>query len=93
VAGKPEVTVLEDEPGVFTVEVHAARTTTHQVTVPQGYGEQVGAAGATDQQLVAASFAFLLEREPSSSILTRFRLDRIADYFPEYPREICRYLA
>ena len=77
---------------MFTVEVHAAPATKHRVTVPEGYGDKVGAAHVTDAQLVEASFAFLLEREPSSSILTRFELDRIAHYFPEYPREIVRYL-
>ena len=31
-----------------------------------------------------ASFEFLLEREPPSSILGRFDLDIIGRYFPEY---------
>jgi hypothetical protein len=34
--------------------------------------------------LVRDSFLFLLEREPSSSILPRFALSEIARYFPEY---------
>ena len=47
-------------------------------------------ADTTPEQLVTASFKFLLEREPSSSILRRFRLSQIEDYFPEYPTEIAR---
>ena len=44
--------------------------------------------GATEPtELVTASFAFLLEREPPESILRSFDLTEIARYFPEYDRE------
>ena len=43
--------------------------------------------------LVRESFAFLLEREPASSILARFDLPVIARYFPEYDGDIRRRLA
>lgn len=36
------------------------------------------------EQLVKNSFDFLLEREPRTSILPRFNLMQISDYFPEY---------
>jgi hypothetical protein len=39
-------------------------------------------------RLVEASFAFLLEREPRTSILRTFELSVIASFFPEYPSEI-----
>jgi hypothetical protein len=43
--------------------------------------------GATEPtELVTASFAFLLEREPPGSILPSFDLTDIARYFPEYER-------
>lgn len=38
--------------------------------------------------LVEASFAFLLEREPKESILREFDLTVIGRYFPEYEQEI-----
>jgi hypothetical protein len=38
--------------------------------------------------LVRASFEFLLEREPATSILHEFSLDVISRYFPGYPAEI-----
>ena len=47
---------------------------------------------ASPERLVTESFRFLLEREPSSSILRRFRLSQIEDYFPDYPAEIGRLL-
>ena len=46
------------------------------------------APGATEpDELVKASFAFLLEREPPGSILRSFDLTDIARYFPEYDNE------
>jgi hypothetical protein len=42
--------------------------------------------------VVQASFAFLLDREPPTSILTHFKLSDIARYFPEYPKEIHAYI-
>jgi len=88
-----EVLVDEGPDGVFTVEVRTGGgVTTHEVTVPDGYPATIGCAGVPVGALVAASFDFLLEREPSSSILRRFRLPVIADYFPEYPAHITRYL-
>ena len=45
--------------------------------------------GASDPvNLVEASFAFLLEREPKESILREFDLTVIGRYFPDYEREI-----
>ena len=42
------------------------------------------AGGRSAEQLVEDSFAFLLEREPSRSILAEFDLSTIKRYFPEY---------
>ena len=44
-------------------------------------------------RLVHETFAFLLEREPRSSILARFDLPIVERYFPEYPAEIRRRLS
>jgi hypothetical protein len=50
--------------------------------------------GASDpEDLVGASFAFLLEREPKESVLREFDLTVIGRYFPEYEREIGHRLA
>jgi hypothetical protein len=74
----------------FHVEVRAGSTvTTHDVTVPAGLPGRLGWR-AGNQELVRASFEFLLEREPATSILRRFSLDVIGNYFPEYPSEMGR---
>lgn len=64
--------------------------TRHQVGVRRADLARL-APGATDPtDLVRRSFAFLLEREPPSSILRSFELPVIGRYFPEYEREIVR---
>ncbi len=45
------------------------------------------------QELVTASFAFLLEREPRESILRQFELPVIERYFPGYEAQIQRQMA
>jgi hypothetical protein len=42
----------------------------------------------TPEELIRKSFEFLLEREPKESILERFELSRISDYFPEYEQRL-----
>ena len=45
------------------------------------------------ERLVRETFAFLLEREPLSSILARFDLPVVERYFPDYPAEMRRRLS
>lgn len=77
------------EPGVFRVRLTDGRAATdHRVTVPPGYLEELGIPEADPEAVVRESFAFLLEREPATSILADFSLPEIARYFPEYPAEL-----
>ena len=83
------IRVTGAEDGTFEVKVHDdAVTTSHIVTVPPGLVTALGWAPGGEAELVRRSFQFLLEREPATSILRRFRLDVIGDYFPEYRDEI-----
>jgi hypothetical protein len=90
-----EIELTSLEPGWYGVQVKEGdETTSHRVHVP----DDLEAAGipvidADPEDLVRESFAFLLEREPASSILTEFELPVIARYFPDYPEEIARRLS
>ena len=42
----------------------------------------------TKTKLITKSFEFLLERESNQSILKKFNLEVISQYFPEYIDEI-----
>jgi hypothetical protein len=48
------------------------------------------APGATPDELVRESFAYLLEREPRESIMRSFELPIISRFFGDYPDEISR---
>ena len=50
------------------------------------------APGATPEELVRESFAYLLEREPRESIMRAFELPIIGRFFGDYPDEISRRL-
>jgi hypothetical protein len=50
------------------------------------------APGATPEDLVRASFEFLLEREPREGIMRSFELPVIGRFFGEYADEIGRRL-
>jgi hypothetical protein len=86
------IEVSETSPNSFSVTVHAAQITTHQVSVNPGYARQLLSTQHTLTELVVASFNFLLDRESNSSILRSFDLSVIERYFPEYPKAISRYL-
>jgi len=68
-----------------------ASATEHAVQVDRETLDDL-APGATPDELVRASFVYLLEREPRQSIMRSFELPIIARYFGDYPDEISRRL-
>lgn len=64
----------------------------YRVTLSNEYHHQLTGGEVTPRTLVLQSFVFLLAREPASSILGRFDLKRINDYFPEFENEIVKQL-
>lgn len=74
--------VLGDDPGA----------TTHEVQVDREVLDDL-APGATPEELVRASFVFLLEREPREAVMRSFELPIIGRFFGDFPDEIRRRLA
>ena len=81
-----QITVTRQADGTFHVQAPAG--TSHQVSLPAGFPASLGCGHVEPGELVRASFEFLLEREPATSILHEFSLDVISRYFPGYPAEI-----
>jgi hypothetical protein len=81
-----QITVTRQAGGTFHVQTPAG--TSHKVSVPAGFPASLGCGHVAPEELVRASFEFLLEREPATSILREFSLDVISQYFPGYPAEI-----
>jgi len=61
-----------------------AAATSHEVAVDRETLADL-APGTTPEELVRASFAFLLERESREAIMRRFELPIIARFFADYP--------
>ena len=79
---------------IFEVVVREGKgETRHLVTMSQEMRERLTAGKHTPEHCVEAAFRFLLDREPKESILRRFDVTAILRYFPEFEREIPRYLS
>ena len=77
----------------LTVRVaEGSSETEHRVSLSRDYHVKLTQGCATPEQLVEASFRFLLERAPKESILCSFEMPLSARYFPEYGRRIGSYL-
>lgn len=78
----------------YAVEVTEGTTQTrHRVVVPVDLIDDLGLAGADEQTVVRESIAFLLEREPATSIYDEFPLDTVASRFPDFADELRTRLA
>jgi len=76
----------------WLVTVKAGTTTQHRVRVTLDDLRRVGGEDVSAERLLEASFRFLLDRESNTSILSSFDLPVIGRYFPEFEKEIRRYL-
>ena len=64
----------------------------HHVTMTRAMCERLARSGRTPEACIEAAFRFLLDREPKEAILARFDVSVIQRYFPEFERELPRYL-
>jgi hypothetical protein len=83
----------EGEPLEFEVVVREGKDeTSHHVTMARETCDRI-AGKHTPERCLEAAFRFLLDREPKESILGRFDVTVISRYFPEFERELPRYLS
>jgi hypothetical protein len=64
----------------------------HQVTARAADIARLAPPATPAEDIIEASFRFLLDREPKESILGRFDLTVISRYFPDYEAKLPRYL-
>jgi len=72
----------------FTVKVEGKE---YDVNLNDDYWQDLTGGKIAKEELIKKSFEFLLEREPKESILSRFNLRIINQYFPEFEEEIRTY--
>ena len=81
------------DPFRFDVIVRAGQgESRHEVTLSREVWERLTAGKHAPELVIEAAFRFLLDREPKESILGRFDVTVISRYFPEFARELPRYL-
>ena len=72
----------------FKVSVTKNASTVHIVLLNDRFHQDVSNNKLTKTELITKSFEFLLKRESNQSILKKFNLEVISQYFPEYFDEI-----
>ena len=72
----------------FSVSVTKDSVTEHIVLLNDRFHQEVTNNKLTKTELMTYSFKFLLKRESNQSILKKFNLEVISQYFPEYIDEI-----
>lgn len=83
------ISITPAGPHEFGVEVtEGDETTSHKVIVPRALLDEWGLEEADSERVIRESFAFLMEREPATSILPEFSLAIISRYYPEYKDEL-----
>ena len=83
----------EGDPLEFEVVVReGGGESRHHVTMTNDACERLTKGAHTPERYLEAAFRFLLDREPKESILRRFDVTVISRYFPEFERELPRYL-
>ncbi len=82
----------EGDPLEFEVIVRVGNgETRHHVTMARDTCERLTMGMHTPEGCIEAAFQFLLDREPQGSILLDITV--ISRYFPEFERELPRYLS
>jgi len=75
----------------FSIKISNNTITTHNIILDDDDYFKYNLKNISREKLVKASFMFLLDREPNTSILKNFNLKIINNYFPEYSKKIGGY--
>ena len=87
----PSIIVNKINECQYKVEVNRNSHTIHEVTLNEDAYIKISKNLVTPEKLIYLSFVFLLEHESNQSILSKFNLEIIQTYFPEYSNEIKNY--
>ena len=81
-----QINIKELSPNNFDVTIYSNTETNHQVTISDNFITEYQIKNLTKKEIIKKSFIFLLERESNTSILRKFDIEVIANYFPEYKK-------
>ena len=86
-----ELLITELSKDKFEITVKADQLTKHFVSVTDQMLLNLTNNKISKEELLNFSFNFLLEREPNTSILSKFDIIVISKYFPEYISKVENY--
>ena len=86
-----ELLITELSKDKFEITVKAKQLTKHVVSVTDQMLINLTNNKISKEELLNFSFNFLLEREPNTSILSKFDIIVISKYFPEYISKVENY--
>ena len=78
------IKITEIEKDKFLVEVSDNVKSSHNVVITDKAYQELTNSMISKYELLEKSFAFLLDREPNTSILTNFEIQIISHYFSDY---------
>ena len=81
------ISITSKDKDTFLVTVTGSSTTTHTVTISDQTHSKLTGGKISKVTLLEKSFEFLLQREPNTSILAKFKLEVISQYFPDYAKQ------
>ena len=86
-----ELLITELSKDKFEITLKADQLTKHIVSVTDQMLLNLTNNKTSKEELLNFSFNFLLEREPNTSILSKFDIIVISKYFPEYISKVENY--
>ena len=81
-----QINIKELSTNTFDVTIYSNTETNHQVTISDDFITDYQIKNLTKKEIIEQSFIFLLEREPNTSILRKFDIEVISNYFPDYKK-------
>ena len=81
------ISITSKDQDTFSVTVTGSSTTTYIVTISGQIHSKLTSGKISKVTLLKKSFEFLLQREPNTSILAKFNLEVISQYFSDYAEQ------
>ena len=85
------IKITEIEKDKFLVEVSDNVKSSHNVVISDKVYQELTNSMISKYELLEKSFAFLLDREPNTSILTNFEIQIISHYFSDYANCVLKW--
>ena len=83
-----EILIKKNDNNTFNVSIKSSIYSNHIITLNDEIYLKMTKGVKSKEELIFFSFKFLLEREKNTLILSKFNLETIQNYFPEYKNEI-----